>query len=92
MAPFAALPRLQELLKGPMDTPFKITVRRLTPEKRLRGRKEGYRPFLKELRELGVSRIVLDCHWSKVSAILHQVSSSFPMHASLLPSSSLSVD
>ena len=71
----SGLIRLQELLKSPPtedDTKknkFKLTVRRLEA---MDG--TDFRPILKELKNRGESKIVLDCPWHMVYEVLKQAS------------------
>ncbi|KAK2148222.1 hypothetical protein LSH36_509g01058 [Paralvinella palmiformis] len=64
-----SLAKLQEVLKAPEGHPFKITVRKLDTS--IDGPMD-YRPLLKEIRNKGGSRIILDCDYTKVNNILHQ--------------------
>ena len=69
---FAGLIRLQELLKATSSKieSFYITLRRLEEIPEGSG---DYRTTLKEIRSRGDSKIVLDCDWRKVHAVLKQV-------------------
>ena len=72
----SGLIRLQELMKSPPNqedskkNKFKLTVRRLEA---MDG--TDFRPILKELKNRGESKIVLDCPWHMVYEVLKQVSS-----------------
>ncbi|XP_064612115.1 glutamate receptor ionotropic, kainate 2-like isoform X2 [Liolophura sinensis] len=58
--------RLQELFRASQKSSLKITVRKLEA---VNG---NYIPILKSLRDKGESRIVVDCHVSKVFQVLKQ--------------------
>ena len=81
----SGLIRLQELLKSPPtedDTKknkFKLTVRRLEA---MDG--TDFRPILKELKNRGESKIVLDCPWHMVYEVLKQASLSNKVRCSFL--------
>ena len=63
------LAKLQQVLKAPEGHPFKITVRKLQTNP---DGPTDYRPLLKEIRNKGGCRIILDCDYTKVHTILHQ--------------------
>lgn len=65
--------RLQNLLKAPAGKDLQITVRRLEPSVDDDGGPD-YRPVLKEIRNRDESRIILDCDYTNLYDILHDVS------------------
>ncbi|XP_037082452.1 glutamate receptor ionotropic, kainate 2-like, partial [Pollicipes pollicipes] len=60
------LVRLQELLKAPSSSHFKITIRQLPPDS------SDYRPLLKRIKKSGSTKIVLDCRLSLLRPLLEQ--------------------
>jgi len=70
--PYAGLLRLQPLLRattGSRDDAV-VSVRRLQDDNELA---DDYRATLKDVRNRGEARIVLDCDWHKVRLVLQQV-------------------
>ncbi|XP_071747530.1 glutamate receptor ionotropic, kainate 2 isoform X1 [Lepeophtheirus salmonis] len=59
------LMRLQELLKSPINSDVKISVRQLPIN-------DDYRALLKEVKKTGEVHIILDCSFEKIQTILKQ--------------------
>lgn len=68
---FAGLVRLQEILKATQDNDFEVTVRKL---EMVNG---NYISIMKELKNNGEFRIMVDCNTTFVKMILANVSNNF---------------
>ena len=63
-----SLVRLQEVAKLPkgFDSELRVSFRQLNTDS------SDYRPLLKQIKEEGIMRIVLDCSFEKIESVLEQ--------------------